>query len=372
MAAMRLNIPTIFVSGGPMEAGVVKDKKLDLIDVMKMEGDESISDNELMDIEKNACSTCGSCSGMFTANSMNCLTEALGMGLPGNGTILATHKDRKKLYEKASRRIVEMAKEYYEDGNDNVLPKSISTKKAFENAMALDIAMGGSTNTVLHILGIAQEANVDFTMKDIDRLSKKVPNICKVAPSSHYHIEDVNRAGGIFGILGELDKGGLISNDCNTVEGKTILDTIKENDINGGYSELSDDAKDRSLSAPGGYRNLVGMSQDNKYKEADLDRKKGCIRDIENAYSKDGGLAVLSGNLALDGCIVKTAGVDESIFNFEGTARVFDSQDQAVEAILNNKITSGDIVVIRYEGPKGGPGMQEMLYPTTYRIIEVL
>lgn len=366
MASMRLNIPTIFVSGGPMEAGVYKDTKIDLIDVMKMEGDENVSDEKLMEIEKSACATCGSCSGMFTANSMNCLTEALGMGLPGNGTILATHKARKHLYAKASKRIVEMAKEYYENGNDKVLPRSISTKQAFENAIALDIAMGGSTNTVLHILAIAQEANVDFTMKDIDRLSKKVPNICKVAPSSHFHIEDVNRAGGIFSILGELDKADLLNRNTLTVEGKTIEEVIKENDIKGGYKELIEEAKERALAAPGGYRNLVGMSQDNRYKTADLDRQKGCIRDIENAYSKDGGLAVLYGNIAIDGCIVKTAGVDESIYDFNGNAKVFDSQDQAVEAILANKIKPGDIVVIRYEGPKGGPGMQEMLYPTTY------
>ena len=366
MAAMRLNIPCIFVSGGPMEAGVYKDKKYDLIDVMKLGGDNTVSDEELYEIEKVGCPTCGSCSGMFTANSMNCLTEALGMGLSGNGTILATHVLRKKLFEKASKRIVEITKQYYENDNDKILPRSIATKKAFENAMTLDIAMGGSTNTVLHILAIAQEAGVDFTMNDINELSKKVPNICKVAPSSQYHLEDVNRAGGIIAIMGELDKENLINRDAITVEGKTIIETIKENDINGNYPELTETAKIIALAAPCGKRNLIGMSQNTMFKKADLDRTNGCIRDIEHAYSKDGGLAVLYGNIAKNGCIVKTAGVDESIYKFTGKARIFDSQEQSVEAILSDKIQSGDIVVIRYEGPKGGPGMQEMLYPTTY------
>ncbi len=366
MASMRLNIPTIFVSGGPMEAGVYKDKKYDLIDVMKLEGDENVSDNELLEIEKAGCPTCGSCSGLFTANSMNCLTEAIGMGLPFNGTLLATHELRKNLYEKASERIVEMAKDYYENGNDKILPKSIASKKAFENAMTLDIAMGGSTNTILHLLAVAQEAGVDFTMKDIDSLSRRVPNLCKVAPSSHFHIEDVNRAGGIFGILGELDKAGLLERNINTVTGKTIYDLIKENDINGNYKELTDDAKKMSLAAPGGTRNLIGMSQNVMYKENDLDRENGCIRSIETPYNKEGGLAVLYGNIALNGCIVKTAGVDKSIYRFKGKAVVFDSQEQSVDAILANKIKPGEIVIIRYEGPSGGPGMQEMLYPTTY------
>ncbi|MBN2546396.1 MAG: dihydroxy-acid dehydratase [Spirochaetes bacterium] len=366
MASMRLNIPTIFVSGGPMEAGVYKDIKYDLVDVMRLGGDDSFPEKELNEIEKIGCPTCGSCSGMFTANSMNCLTEAIGMGLPGNGTLLATHVLRKKLYEKAGRRIVEMAKEYYEKDNEKVLPKSIATKEAFLNAMSLDIAMGGSTNTVLHLLAIAQEAGVDFTMKDIDKLSRKVPNICKVAPSSQYHVEDVNRAGGILGIMGELDKAGLINRNTLTVEGKTIFDAIKENDPNGGYKEYKDEANQKYLSAPGGVRNLKAYSQDNTYKSLDLDRKNGCIRDISNAYSKDGGLAVLYGNLAKNGCIIKTAGVDKSIYTFKGNAKVYDSQDQASDAILANEIKKSDIVIIRYEGPKGGPGMQEMLYPTTY------
>jgi dihydroxy-acid dehydratase len=366
MAAMRLNIPAIFVSGGPMEAGVLGDKKFDLIDVMKLEGDESISDEELLEIEKVACATCGSCSGMFTANSMNCLTEAIGMGLPFNGTLLATHTLRKRLYQAAAERIVAMAREYYEQGNKAVLPRSIATKEALENAMTLDIAMGGSTNTVLHLMAIAREAGVDFTMEDIDKLSRKVPNICRVAPSSHYHVEDVNRAGGIFAILGELDKAGLIHRDVLTVSGKSIHQTIKENDINGGYEELNPQAKEMALAAPGGKRTTAGMSQNIMYKEHDLDRQKGCIRDLAHAYSKEGGLAVLYGNIAENGAIVKTAGVDESIFKFKGKAIVFDSQEQTVEAILANRIKAGEIVVIRYEGPSGGPGMQEMLYPTTY------
>jgi len=297
---------------------------------------------------------------------MNCLTEALGLGFPGNGTVLATHTERKKLFEKASKRIIEMVKEYYEDGNDSVLPRSIATKKAFENAMTLDIAMGGSTNTVLHLLAIAQEAKVDFTMKDIDTLSKKVPNICKVAPSSHYHIEDVARAGGIFSIIGELDKASLIHRDTITIESKTYFETIKENDITGGYKELTEDAIKRSFAAPCGVKNLEAFSQSNTFKTNDTDRKNGCIRNIENCYNKDGGLAVLYGNIAENGCIVKTAGVDPSIYNFTGSVKVFDSQEESCDAILGDKIKKGDIVVIRYEGPKGGPGMQEMLYPTTF------
>lgn len=366
MASMRLNIPTIFVSGGPMEAGKYKNKKYDLIDVMRQEGDENISDEELLEIEKSACPTCGSCSGMFTANSMNCLTEAIGLAQPFNGTLIATHKLRKKLFEKSCQRIVEITKEYYENGNDKVLPRSIATREAFENAMALDIAMGGSTNTVLHILAIAREANVNFSMQDIDRLSKKIPNICKVAPANNYHIEDVNRAGGIIAILGELDKGNLINRNAFTITGKTIHETIKEYDINGGYKELSQEAQKISLAAPGGTKNPNGLSQDNMYQKNDLDRKNGCIRSLDYAYNKDGGLAVLYGNIAQNGCIVKTAGVDESILKFKGKARVFDSQEQAVNAILNNKINPGEIIIIRYEGPSGGPGMQEMLYPTTY------
>ena len=366
MASVRLNIPTIFVSGGPMEAGVYKDKKYDLIDVMKFGGDFNFSEEELLEIEKVACPTCGSCSGMFTANSMNCLTEAIGMGLPGNGTLLATHILRRKLFENAGRRIVEMAKEYYEKNNKSVLPKSIITKASLLNAMALDIAMGGSTNTVLHLLAIAKEAGVDFTMKEIDMLSRKVPNICKVAPSSHYHIEDVSRAGGIMTIMGELLRNNLIDNSAITVEGKSIEKVIKENDIIGNYPELTEEAIERAYAAPGGYRNLIGFSQNNRYKEIDKDKVNGCIRDFAHCYNKDGGLAVLYGNIAKDGCIVKTAGVDPSIFKFSGRAKVFDSQEQASEAILSDKIKPGDIVIIRYEGPKGGPGMQEMLYPTTY------
>ena len=366
MAAMRLNIPAIFVSGGPMEAGLYQGKKFDLIDVMRLEGDNTVSDEELLTIERIGCPTCGSCSGLFTANSMNCLTEALGMGLPWNGTLLATHKLRRELFAQAAKRIVAMARDYYENGNENVLPRAISSRKAFENAMTLDIAMGGSTNTVLHLLAIANEAEVAFNMQDIDRLSRQVPNICKVAPSSHYHIEDVNRAGGIFGILGELDKAGLIQRDALTVSGKTLGELIRENDINGVYPELLPLAKKISLAAPAGQRTVHGLSQENYFSTNDLDRRSGCIRSVEHAYNKDGGLAVLYGNLAEKGCIVKTAGVDPSILTFKGKARVFDSQEQAVEAILADQIKPGEVVVIRYEGPAGGPGMQEMLYPTTY------
>jgi dihydroxy-acid dehydratase len=373
MAAMRLNIPTIFVSGGPMEAGVaeVKDKdgvvsirKLDLIDAMIAASNDNVSDQEISVLERSACPTCGSCSGMFTANSMNCLAEALGLALPGNGTIVATHAARWALFETAGRRIVEMAKQHYEQGNNDVLPRNIATMQAFENAMALDIAMGGSTNTVLHILAVAQEAGVNFTMADIDRLSRKVPNICKVAPSSQYHVEDVHRAGGIPTILGELDRAGLIHREAKTVHAPTMAMALADNDVR--RATASEAAKKRTLAAPGGVRTQTAFSQDKQYPSADNDAAGGCIRDASHAYSKDGGLAVLYGNLAKDGCIVKTAGVDDSILRFEGPARVFHSQELACEGILANQIKPGDVVVIVYEGPKGGPGMQEMLYPTSF------
>lgn len=366
MAAMRLNIPAIFVSGGPMEAGKInlknEFKKMDLVDAMVAAVSKDYTDEETLVIERSACPTCGSCSGMFTANSMNCLAEALGLALPGNGTLLATHKLRKGLFTAAAKRIVELCKMYYEDGDESILPRSIASFEVFENAMTLDIAMGGSTNTVLHILAIANEAKVNFTMKDIDRLSRKTPHLCKVAPSTDkYHIEDVHRAGGIFGILGELDRAGLIHNNVKTVHSNTLKDAIEKWDIRNG----DDEAKRFYSAAPGNVPTLEPFSQD-KYWELDLDRVNGCIRSVENAYSKDGGLAVLFGNIAEDGCIVKTAGVDESILKFNGRARVFESQEDAVDAILSDKIVPGDVVVIRYEGPKGGPGMQEMLYPTSY------
>lgn len=365
MAAMRLNIPAVFVSGGPMEAGTVGSKKYDLVDAMVLAADQSVSDQELSLIEQNACPTCGSCSGMFTANSMNCLAEAIGLALPGNGTIVATHANRKKLFEEAVDKIIAATKSYYFEGNDKVLPRSIATREAFLNAMKLDIAMGGSTNTVLHLLAIAHEAEVDFTMKDIDQLSRITPNLCKVSPSSHYHVQDVNRAGGILSILGELEKGGLIDTTVNRIDGRNLKQAIAEYDIM--RETATDDAKHRFLSSPGdGSRNLVMGSQDNYYTALDTDREKGCIRDIEHAYNKDGGLAVLYGNIAESGCIVKTAGVDPSIFKFTGTAKVFDSQDDAVNGILGDTVQKGDVIVIRYEGPKGGPGMQEMLYPTSY------
>lgn len=364
MAAMRLNIPTVFVSGGPMEAGVVGDKNVDLIDAMVAGADSSVSDEELSEYEKSACPTCGSCSGMFTANSMNCLTEALGLSLPGNGTIVATHRNRLRLFEKAANVVVDITKQYYEEGNENVLPRSIATKTAFMNAMALDIAMGGSTNTVLHLLAIAKEAEVDFTMKDIDALSMRIPNICKVAPSSHYHVQDVNRAGGIMAILGELDRSGLIDPKAGRVDYRTLSEAIADWDIMGG--KAVEEAVDVYHSAPGMKRNIVMGSQESRYKELDNDREKGCIRSVENAYSADGGLAVLYGNIATKGCIVKTAGIDQSILKFKGIARVFESQDDAVRGILGGEIKAGDVVVIRYEGPKGGPGMQEMLYPTSF------
>lgn len=365
MAAMRLNIPTIFISGGPMEAGVVGDKMYDLVDAMVLSADEQVSDKRIEEVEKAACPTCGSCSGMFTANSMNCLNEALGLALPGNGTVVATHKNRVRLFEKAAKGIVRMVNQYYFDEDDSVLPRSIATKPVFMNAMALDIAMGGSTNTVLHLLAIAYEAGVDFTMADIDRLSRKIPCLCKVAPSSDYHVQDVNRAGGIMGILAELDRAGLIDSSVNRVDGMTLKEALAVCDIKS--SEAGSEYIEMYKSAPGGAgRNLVMGSQGKMYKELDSDRKKGCIRDIDHCYYPDGGLAVLYGNIAEKGCIVKTAGVDSSIFKFKGTARVFSSQEMACQGILEGKVKAGDVVIIRFEGPKGGPGMQEMLYPTSY------
>ncbi|HLP98365.1 MAG TPA: dihydroxy-acid dehydratase [Sideroxyarcus sp.] len=367
MAAMRLNIPVVFVSGGPMEAGKVnwqgKIKGLDLVDAMVAAADGRISDEEVDAIERSACPTCGSCSGMFTANSMNCLTEALGLSLPGNGSLVATHAERKQLFLRAGRTIVELCKRYYEQDDAAVLPRSIATFAAFENAMTLDIAMGGSTNTVLHLLAVAREAGVDFTMKDMDRLSRHVPTLCKVAPSSEYHMEDVHRAGGIAAILGELDRAGLLHGEVGTVHSKTLRDGLKQWDV---AQTQSEDVKRFFRAAPGGIATTIAFSQSMLYPELDVDRTKGCIRDKAHAYSQDGGLAVLHGNIALDGCIVKTAGVDESILKFSGRARVFESQDAAVHGILEDKIVAGDVVVIRYEGPRGGPGMQEMLYPTSY------
>nr|WP_321460712.1 dihydroxy-acid dehydratase [uncultured Cohaesibacter sp.] len=366
MAAMRLNIPAIFVSGGPMEAGRIPgmDHGLDLIDAMIMGADPQVSDETVAQIEEAACPTCGSCSGMFTANSMNCLAEALGLGLPGNGTVVATHADRKELFLEAGRKAVEMCKRYYKQEDESVLPRNIATFGAFENAMTLDIAMGGSTNTVLHLLAIAQEGEVDFTMADIDRLSRKVPNLCKLAPTTQkYHIENCHRAGGIFGILGELDRAGLLNRDCGTVHTKTLGDAIELYDI---MRAPSAEVETLYKAAPGGVRSIEAFSQASRYKELDKDRADGCIRDKEHAYSQDGGLAVLFGNIALDGCIVKTAGVDESILKFSGPARIFESQEAAVKGIIGGKIQSGDVVIIRYEGPRGGPGMQEMLYPTSY------
>ena len=368
MAAMRLNIPVVFVSGGPMEAGKVKfrgdEKAIDLVDAMVVAADENYTDEEVAAFERSACPTCGSCSGMFTANSMNCLTEALGLSLPGNGSIVATHANRKKLFLKAGRLVVELAKRYYEQNDDSILPRSIATKAAFENAMTLDIAMGGSTNTVLHLLAAAHEAEVDFTMDDIDNLSRKVPVLSKVAPAkSDVHMEDVHRAGGIMAILGELDRAHLLNTSCPTVHEPTLKDALDKWDI---IRTEDADVYEFYRSSPGGVPTQVAFSQNRYYSTLDGDREKGVIRNAEHAFSKDGGLAVLYGNIALDGCIVKTAGVDDSILKFTGTARVFESQDSAVEAILDHKIVAGDIVVIRYEGPRGGPGMQEMLYPTSY------
>ena len=365
MAAVRLNIPTLFVSGGPMEAGRLGENRYDLVDAMVMAADENVSDEQIRRIENIACPTCGSCSGMFTANSMNCLNEALGLALPGNGTIVATHKGRTQLFEKAAVRIVEMAEQYYTAGDQAVLPRAIATKPAFVNAMALDIAMGGSTNTVLHLLAIANEAGVSFTMADIDALSRKVPCLCKVAPSSHYHVEDVNRAGGILGIMAQLDRGGLLDTAVKRADGQSLAEALARFDIKS--DSVSEDARLVYTSAPGGAeRNLVMGSQENRYEQLDIDRSEGCIRDIEHCYNPDGGLAVLFGNIAENGSIIKTAGVDPTIFQFKGTARIFFSQDTACEGILDGTVKPGDVVVIRYEGPKGGPGMQEMLYPTSY------
>jgi len=364
MAAMRLNIPAVFVSGGPMEAGVHKNKYLDLVDAMVAAADDSISDSELNDIEKSACPTCGSCSGMFTANSMNCLNEALGLALPGNGTIVATHSNRIRLFEQAAGLIVDIAERYYNEGDESVLPRSIATRNAFMNSMALDIAMGGSTNTVLHLIAIAHEAGVDFTMKDIDELSRKIPNICKVAPSSQYHVQDVNRAGGILAIMGELERNNLIDSSVKRIDYPTLHDAIADWDINGGKAKQA--AYNIYRSAPSMERSITMGSHSTLYKELDTDREKGCIRDTRHPYSEDGGLVVLYGNIARKGCILKTAGIDSSLLKFSGPAVIFESQEHAVEGILNGAVKSGDVVIIRFEGPKGGPGMQEMLYPTSY------
>ncbi|OAJ70342.1 dihydroxy-acid dehydratase [Methylobacillus sp. MM3] len=368
MAALRLNIPVVFVSGGPMEAGKVNwngvVRKLDLVDAMVEAADSHVSDADVAEVERSACPTCGSCSGMFTANSMNCLTEALGLSLPGNGSTLATHADRKQLFLRAGRLIVDLAKRYYEQDDASVLPRSIATFEAFENAMSLDVSMGGSTNTVLHLLAAAHEAGVDFTMADIDQISRRVPCLSKVAPATQkYHMEDVHRAGGVMAILGELDRAGLIRRDVPTVHAPSMAAALDQWDIR----RTQDSAvRDFFRAAPGGVSTTIAFSQSMRYPELDEDRAEGCIRDKANAYSQDGGLAVLHGNIALDGCIVKTAGVDDSILKFTGRARIFESQDAAVEGILNDQIVAGDVVVIRYEGPRGGPGMQEMLYPTSY------
>ncbi|MCQ4304664.1 dihydroxy-acid dehydratase [Stutzerimonas frequens] len=366
MAALRLNIPVVFVSGGPMEAGKTKlaNHGLDLVDAMVVAADDSCSDEKVAEYERSACPTCGSCSGMFTANSMNCLTEALGLSLPGNGTTLATHADREQLFLRAGRIAVELCKRYYQDGDESVLPRNVASRKAFENAMTLDIAMGGSTNTILHLLAAAQEAEVDFDLRDIDALSRKVPQLCKVAPNiQKYHMEDVHRAGGIFSILGELARGGLLHTDVSTVHSPSMADAIAEWDI----TQTQDEAVHTFFKAgPAGIPTQVAFSQATRWPSLDLDRAEGCIRSVEHAYSQEGGLAVLYGNIALDGCVVKTAGVDESIHVFEGTAKIYESQDSAVKSILADEVKPGDIVIIRYEGPKGGPGMQEMLYPTSY------
>ena len=366
MAALRLNIPTVFVSGGPMEAGKTKlaDHKLDLVDAMVMAADPSVSDEQVAAVERSACPTCGSCSGMFTANSMNCLTEALGLSLPGNGTVLATHADREQLFLRAGRTAVELAHRWYGGEDPTALPRGIATFEAFENAMMLDIAMGGSTNTILHLLAAAQEAGVDFTMRDIDRLSRRVPQLCKVAPNTQkYHIEDVHRAGGIMAILGELARGGLLHDQVPTVHSRTLADAIARWDVS-----TSTDAAVATFyrAGPAGIPTQVAFSQDTRWPDLDVDRAEGCIRDVAHAYSREGGLAVLYGNIAPDGCVVKTAGVDETIHVFEGLARVYESQDAAVQGILADEVQPGEVVVIRYEGPKGGPGMQEMLYPTSY------
>ncbi|NCF18331.1 MAG: dihydroxy-acid dehydratase [Haliea sp.] len=365
-AAMRLNIPVVFVSGGPMEAGKTKlsEHKLDLVDAMVIAVDDSASDEKVEEYERSACPTCGSCSGMFTANSMNCLTEALGLSLPGNGSTLATHADREQLFLRAGRLIVDLCQRYYGDGDESVLPRSIGNFQAFENAMSLDIAMGGSTNTILHLLAAAQEAELDFTMGDIDRLSRKIPQLCKVAPNTPlYHMEDVHRAGGIMGILGELERAGLLHSECSTVHSPTMGDAIDNWDIT-----LTEDESVRTFfsAGPGGIPTQTAFSQDTRWPSLDDDRQHGCIRSLENAYSTEGGLAVLFGNIAEDGCVVKTSGVDESILQFSGPAHVCESQEAAVEDILNDRVKAGDVVIVRYEGPRGGPGMQEMLYPTSY------
>jgi dihydroxy-acid dehydratase len=364
MAAMRLNIPSVFVSGGPMEAGFHNNKFLDLVDVMVKAADDSVSEKELNEMEKAACPTCGSCAGMFTANSMNCLNEALGFALPGNGTILATHENRLKLIERTAGLIVDLANRYYINGDLSVLPRSIATREAFINSMSLDIAMGGSTNTVLHLLAIANEAGVAFTLKDIDELSRKIPNICKVSPSSSYHVQDVNRAGGILAILGELERNNLIDSSVKRVDYPTLHEAISDWDIMGGKAIPL--AFDFFKSAPSMKKSLEMGFHNSSYNELDTDREKGCIRSIKSSYSTDGGLAVLYGNIAKNGCIIKTAGIDPSLYLFTGRARIFESQEDAVEGILTGKVKEGEIVVIRYEGPKGGPGMQEMLYPTSY------
>ena len=364
MASMRLNIPTIFVSGGPMEAGNYRGRGADLIDAMVLSADENCTDEQADEIEATACPGCGSCSGMFTANSMNCLNEALGLALPGNGSIVATHENRKALFAKAAKLIVENAKRYYFEGDDSVLPRSIATKAAFENAMSLDIAMGGSTNTVLHLLAVAHEAGVDFKMEDIDRLSRNIPVLCKVAPNGHYHMQDVNRAGGIMGILGELAKNGLIDTSAKRVDSTSLAETLQEYYY--GSESFSEEARKIYLSAPANRYSRVLGSQATYYKEMDEDHAEGCIRDMDHAYFKDGGLAVLFGNIARKGCIVKTAGVSAELMQFSGKARVYESQEQAMNGILSGEVVKGDVVVIRYEGPKGGPGMQEMLYPTSY------
>ena len=371
MAAMRLNIPTIFVSGGPMEAGkvigvanIVDERKLDLVDAMVDAANEHVSDEEVAAVERSACPTCGSCSGMFTANSMNCLTEALGLSLPGNGSLLATHAARKALFLEAGRRIVDLAKRYYEQDDDSVLPRSIASKAAFTNAMSLDVAMGGSTNTILHLLAAASEAEVDFKMADIDYISRHVPCLCKVAPATQkYHMEDVHRAGGVMGILAELARAGCLNTEVSTVHEKTLKEALAKWDI---LNPNNAEAIERYKAAPGGVRTTQAFSQNRQWPSLDTDRENGCIRNKQHAYSQDGGLAVLFGNIAERGCVVKTAGVDDSILKFTGRARVFESQDAAVEGILSHQVASGDVVVIRYEGPKGGPGMQEMLYPTSY------
>lgn len=366
MASMRLNIPVIFVTGGPMEAGKTKlsEQKLDLVDAMVIAVDDSVSDEEVEQVERSACPTCGSCSGMFTANSMNCLLEALGLALPGNGTVVATHTDREQLFLRAGHTIVDLAKRYYEQDDHSILPRAIGTIKAFENCIALDIAMGGSTNTILHLLAIAQEAEVDFTMTDIDRLSKEIPQLCKVAPNTpNYHIEDVHRAGGIMAILGELDRAGKLHTHLPTVHSATMKDALDEWDI---MRNPKPEVIEFYKAGPAGIPTQQAFSQSTRWPTLDIDRKNGCIRALANAFSLEGGLAVLSGNIAVDGCVVKTAGVSDSILVFEGTAHVTESQDEAVQNILNNKVKAGDVVIVRYEGPRGGPGMQEMLYPTSY------